>query len=92
MIGESGSVSTLINSEKLYRENLTSGNGRQAKDSGSPEAQSFADSVSISPRAIALARNVPPAGESSESGSGTETERQPETAESSRPGNIDIRV
>ncbi len=92
MIGESGNVSALVNSEKLSRDNLNGGTGRQAKDSGSSQTLSSADSVSLSPEAIAMARNAPPAGEASENGSGTESERRPETAESSRKGNIDIRV
>ena len=92
MIGESRSVSTLVNSEKVYRDNLTGGSGRQVQDDESSRTPSFADSVSISPQAIALSRNVPPAGEASESGNGQDTERQPEAAEYKRQGNIDIKV
>jgi hypothetical protein len=92
MIGESGSVSTLVSSEKVYRDNLTGGSGRQVQDDESSRTPSFADSVSISPQAIALSRNVPPAGEASESGNGQDSERQPEAAEYKRQGNIDIKV
>lgn len=92
MIGESGSVSSLVNSEKLYRDNLTGGSGRQNRDDEKSRNPSFADSVSISPQAIALSRNVPPAGESSESENSADSERQAEAAEYSRQRNIDIRA
>ena len=92
MIGESGSVSSLVSSEKLYRDNLTGGSGRQARDDEKSQTPSFVDSVSISSQAIALSRNVPPAGESPESENGSDSERQAEAAEYNRQRNIDIRV
>jgi hypothetical protein len=92
MIGASGSISTLVSSERLYRENPGEGANRLEKNNESGEASGVSDSVSLSPAALALARNVPPAGESSENGSSAEAERQPESAESLRMGSIDIRV
>ncbi len=92
MIGESGGVSTLVSNERLNREILTGPAGRQAKEDTGDQAVSLADSVSISPEAIALARNAPPAGESSENGSSTESERQSEALENSRKRGIDIRA
>lgn len=92
MIGASGSISTLVSSERLYRENPGDGVNRLEKNSESGQDSAVSDSVSLSPAALALARNVPPAGEASESGGGTETERQPESSESLRMGTIDIRV
>lgn len=91
MIGASGSISTLVSSEKLYRE-TPSERPRRPEENGESQTSGITDSVSLSPAAIALARNVPPAGESSESGENTETERQPESTEFSRMGSIDIRV
>ena len=91
MIGEAGSVSTLINAEKLYRESMTGGTGRQEEGNQDQNGPSLADSVTISPQAIAMSRNVPPTGESSENGSSPESERQPEASEY-RQGSVDIRV
>jgi hypothetical protein len=64
MIGESSSVSTLITSERLVRENQVQSRGGQ----DSPEEgleQSYTDITSFSPQALALARNVAPAAEAS---------------------------
>lgn len=92
MIGEAGSISTLVNTERLQRDPVNGASGRREEEGESGQGQGASDSVSLSPEAIALARNVPPAGEASEDGDSTESERQAETAESSRRGGIDIRV
>ena len=64
MIGESSNISTLINSERISRENqIRPGGGQEEEDS---LQQSFADVASFSPQALALARKVAPTGASAE--------------------------
>jgi hypothetical protein len=64
MIGESSNISTLVNSERISRENqIRPGGGQEEEDS---KQQSYADVASFSPQALALARNVAPTGASAE--------------------------
>ncbi|MBU1565976.1 MAG: hypothetical protein KJ630_10150 [Proteobacteria bacterium] len=65
MIGESSSISTLVNNEKNVRDSPVQNRRRQ--DAVEEDAErSYADVTSFSPQALALARNVAPPGESAE--------------------------
>jgi hypothetical protein len=90
MIGASGNVNSLISGELIARGSIREGGERPVREEEANQAAGRGDSVSLSAEAIALARNVPPAGETSESG-GEDRREARSTAESGRRrGGIDI--
>lgn len=96
MAGEVGGMNaTTIRSERVYRENRgNEKNQPETEKEVSLESASVRDTVSLSADAIAIARNVPPAGESAETTSEGFPEKQSEekSREPQRSGTIDIRV
>jgi hypothetical protein len=66
MIGESSGVSTLINNERIYRENQAQSERGQEEKVAENLERTFSDITSFSPEALALSRNAVPPGESVE--------------------------
>ena len=92
MIGETGGVTTTINSERIFRENSGEETRRREGEGEVTEQAASSDTVSISAEAIALARNVPPAGEASEAENNVEAEQGEQRPPELHTGEIDIRV
>jgi hypothetical protein len=87
MIGETGGIPTRVNSERVYRESSSDEVKRREKDADLSRQDAFADSVSFSAEAIALAKNVPPGGEAAEGENNAAAERPPVSS-----GSIDLRI
>ena len=68
MIGEASGVTTLINNERLQRENQVSSENRFSDQEEEVREQNFSDVTSFSAEALALAKNVVPVGGSTEEG------------------------
>jgi hypothetical protein len=68
MIGEASGVTTLINNERIQRENQVSSESRSSDQGEEIGEQNFSDVTSFSAEALALAKNVVPAGGSAEEG------------------------
>lgn len=90
MIGASGNVNSLVSGELVARSPLRGGGERPVREEEANQAAGRGDSVSLSAEAIALARNVPPAGEASESGGEDGREARSNAGSGSRSGGIDI--
>jgi hypothetical protein len=68
MIGEASGVTTLINNERIQRENQVSSESRSSDQGEEIGEQNFSDVTFFSVEALALAKNVVPAGGSAEEG------------------------
>jgi hypothetical protein len=68
MIGEASGVTTLINNERIQRENQVSSESRFSEQGEEFKEQSFSDVTSFSTEALALAKNVAPVEGSAEEG------------------------
>ena len=68
MIGEASGVTTLINNERIQRENQVSSESRSSAQEEEVREQNFSDVTSFSAEALALAKNVVPVGGSVEEG------------------------
>ncbi|KAB2891173.1 MAG: hypothetical protein F9K32_05570 [Desulfobulbaceae bacterium] len=90
MIGASGNVNSLVSGELVARSPLREGGERPAREEEANQAAGRGDSVSLSAEAIALARNVPPAGEASETGGEERREARSAGNGGGRSGGIDI--
>lgn len=66
MIGETTSYTSTVQSERIARENSGGETTRKERDGEVSQQDISSDTVSLSAEAVALARNVPPASESSE--------------------------
>jgi hypothetical protein len=92
MIGESSGVTTLINSERLYRENQLRPEGKASDQDEEALAGNISDVTSFSAEALALAQNVVPVSGSSEQGQVERQGRGQEESASSTARFLDIRV
>lgn len=90
MIGQMTGMMPLTGAERVQRSSVTEGTSK-AKDDLSSNLQGGVDSTSLSTAALALAKNVPPAGESAEQGK-TGADESEKVAEKSSQKRIDIRV
>lgn len=78
MIGESSGVTTLINNERITRENQVRSENKKPEQAQEAVAGNFSDVTSFSSEALALARNVVPAEGSAAQG---QVERQDQSQE-----------
>jgi hypothetical protein len=93
MVGEISAFNSTIQSERTYRENGGEAVTRQDNEREVSQQEGPVDSIAFSPEAIALAQNVPPTGEGSETQATAEQEAPPPQPEQQREaGSIDIRV
>lgn len=95
MIEQTGGLNSTIQSERLYRENSTTGTDTQQPSREQEVAQEsrVTDTVSLSAEALSRPRNVPQAGAASELQESSASETSSEDAqEQQRAGTIDIRV
>jgi hypothetical protein len=91
MIGESSSITTLINSDRVARENLSRPGTRQDNGDEGLE-QRYADVISFSPQALALARNIAPAAATAEEGQTQSQDQGQEDRQLIAAGYLDIRI
>ena len=68
MIGESSGVTTLINNERITRENQVRSENKKPAQAQEAVTGNFSDVTSFSSEALALARNVVPAAGSAAQG------------------------
>lgn len=92
MIGESSGVSTLLNSERIYREQQAESQQRVPGDAEETTVTSVSDEVTFSAEAVALAQRVPAASENDEQGRVEPEGRQQDQAEERQELFLDIRV
>ena len=90
MIGQITGMMPLTGAEKAQRSSVSGEDFSTKKDLSSSQ-QGGVDSTSLSPSALAMAKNVPPAGESTEQGK-TGPDESEKVAEKSLQKRIDIRV
>ncbi len=92
MIGAAGSINPLAAGELVPRQSRPEDGAAFARQQEADLASAPGDAVNLSAEAIALARNVPPAGETPSAGE--EQGRQGRDSEegSGRGGRIDIRA
>jgi hypothetical protein len=92
MIGESSGVTTLLNNERIQRENQISPESKAPPQGEDVAAANFSDVTSFSAEALALSQKVLPAGGNPEQ---DQVEQQDTGREKSReypPGFLDIRA
>jgi len=92
MVGESSGVTTLINSDRIYRQNQAGAESKPIDPGEEARETSFSDVTSFSSEALALARNVVPAGGSAEQGQVEAQGRGQEKSNDPGSGLLDIRV
>ncbi|WP_163339740.1 hypothetical protein [Desulfopila sp. IMCC35008] len=92
MVGEIGAFNNAIQSERTYRDNGVDAAVRQDSQREVTQQDGPVDSVALSSEAIALATNVAPVGEGSETRETSEQESTPPPPQEQRAGSIDIRV
>ncbi len=92
MIGESSGVTTLINNERIYRENQVRPESKAPEQGEEAPEGNISDVTSFSSEALALARNVVPASGSAEHGQVEQQGRGQEKSQSSTAKFLDIRV
>ncbi len=92
MIGEASGVTTLINNERIQRENQVS-SGRREPDQGEKElAENVSDVTSFSSEALALAKNVIPVSGSAAENQVEQQANGQEKTQNSAARFLDIRV
>lgn len=92
MVGESSGVSTLLNSERISRENPAPIGDGQSGDQQENQERVVSDIATFSAEALALSRQVVAAGESAEQGSVESQGRGQEPEPGAAVPSIDIRV
>ncbi len=92
MVGEIGVFNNTIQSERTYRDNGGEAASRQDNQREVTQQDGPVDSVALSSEAIALATNVPPTGEITETLATSEQEAAPPVQQEQQAGSIDIRV
>lgn len=94
MIGESSGVTTLINNERITRENRVQGDSqsRESTDQDDFQQGGVSDTASFSTEALALARNVVPVTESAAQGDTEGQGRGQGEDDTSAPRFLDIRA
>lgn len=89
MIGEASGVTTLINNERIQRENQVSSEGRFSEQGEELGEQNFSDVTSFSAEALALAKNVVPVASAEE---GQLEQQGQDKTQNSTARFLDIRV
>jgi hypothetical protein len=92
MIGESSGVTTLINTERIHRENQVRSENRVPDQGEEALAGNVSDVTSFSSEALALARNIVPVGGSAEQGQIEQQGRGQEESQNGTAKFLDIRV
>lgn len=95
MIGESSGVTTLINNERITRENQAGSGNKKPEKAQEALAGNFSDVTSFSSEALALARKVVPAGGSAAQGhieKQDESQEKMQAQQKSSAKFLDIRV
>ena len=92
MIGESSGVTTLINSDRIYRQNQVGSESKAADPGEEAMENNFSDVTSFSSEALALARNIIPVTGSAEEGQVEQQGRGQEKSKGVPSGILDIRV
>jgi hypothetical protein len=95
MIGESSGVTTLINNERIYRENQLRSENKasdQGEETLAASAGNFSDVTSFSSEALALAGKVVPVGGSGAEGKLEQQDQDQKRSPNSATGLLDIRV
>ncbi|KAF0188243.1 MAG: hypothetical protein FD168_1947 [Desulfobulbaceae bacterium] len=90
MINQLTGMVPLAGSERMQR-SQASGEAADSEKNSASGKQDGVDTTSLSPAAMAMARNVPPAGASAEQGK-LDTDKSERMAEKSLEKRIDIRV
>jgi hypothetical protein len=90
MVGQMAGMTPLTGAERVQRPTI-SGETSSTKDDLSSSLKGGVDSTSLSPAALAMAKNVPPAGESAEQGKAGPNESE-NVAENILEKRIDIRA
>lgn len=94
MIGEPSSVTTLINNERITRENQVRSENKKPGQTQEALTGNFSDVTSFSSEALALARNVVPAGGSAAQGQIEKQDQGQEKMQEQKKSSrfLDIRV
>jgi hypothetical protein len=90
MVGQMTGMTALTGAERVQRPSVSEGTSTK-ENNVSSSSQSAVDSTSFSPAALAMAKNVPPAGESAEQGKTGPNESE-NVAENILEKRIDIRA
>jgi hypothetical protein len=91
MIGESSGVTTLINNERISRENQVQSEKGVAEKSAEIPQQKFSDVTSFSAEALVLSKRVVPAGDTLEDGQVSQPGRGQEENHNSPARSLDKR-
>ncbi len=92
MIGEASNVTTLINNERIYRENQVKPESKELDQGEEAVALRGDDVTSFSSEALALARKVTPVNGSAEDGQVEQQGRGQEKSQDTTSRFLDIRV
>lgn len=92
MVAESSGVATLLNTERIQRDNTAQPENNRRADEQESLARSVSDVATFSAEALALSREVIPPGESSEQGASEPQGRGQEASPADAAVSIDIRV
>lgn len=92
MIGESSGVTTLINNERITRENQVRSENKKPEQAEEAMTGNFSDVTSFSSEALALARNVVPVGGSAAQGQVEQQDQGQGKEQKNTAKFLDIRV
>jgi hypothetical protein len=92
MIGEASGVTTLINNERIQRENQVNSESSLSQRGEDVREQNFSDVTSFSSEALALAKNVTPAEGTAEQDQIEQQNQDQEKIQNSTTRFLDIRV
>jgi len=92
MIGEASGVTTLINNERIQRENQVSSENCLSQRGEEVRDKNFSDVTSFSSEALALAKNVTPAEGNAEHDQIEQQNQDQEKIQNSTARFLDIRV
>ncbi len=92
MIGEASGVTTLINNERIQRENQVNAESSLSQRGADVRDQYFSDVTSFSPEALALSKNVTPAGGTADNDQVEQQNDNQEKIQNSTARFLDIRV
>jgi hypothetical protein len=92
MIGESSGVTTLINNERITRENQVRSENKNPDQAQEALAGNFSDVTSFSSEALALAKSVVPAGGSAAQGQVEQQDQGQGKEQKNTAKFLDIRV
>jgi hypothetical protein len=92
MLGESNGVTTLLNYERIQRDNQAGAKSKVPVVDEEHRTGDFSDVTSFSPEALALARNVAPVSSTAEQSQPEQQSGEEERQQNSTAGFLDIRV